>query len=65
MHRMLSKYKKEEDENFKSKFEALVAAEETRARIKEELNNARYGTSKENQGDGQMSNRYGENDDIK
>jgi hypothetical protein len=62
---MLSKYKKEEDENFKNKFETLVAVEETRTKIKEEINNARYGTSKENQGDGQMSNRYGENEDFK
>ena len=68
MHKMLASYKKEEDENFKDKFKALFAAEETRARIKEELNNARSGISKENQssnGEGPLSTRQGDNEEYK
>ncbi len=38
---MLTEYKREEDTNFKQKFEQLVEAEENRAKIKETINNVK------------------------
>lgn len=47
MYKMLTKHKKEEDENFKSKFQLLVVAEETRAKLKEDIQNAKIVEPKE------------------
>ena len=41
-YKMLTKYKKEEDENFKIKFQQLVSVEEERHKIKENINSAKY-----------------------
>ena len=40
---MLSNYKREEDSNFKAKFESLIVAEENRYKMKESLIHIKQG----------------------
>jgi len=42
-HKLLSTYNKEEEVNFKEKFDLLINVEESRAKIKETIIKMRYG----------------------
>lgn len=42
-YRVLDKYKREEESNFKMKFDMLVNAEENRFKMKESINQLKYG----------------------
>ena len=50
MYKMLMNHKKEEDQMFKDKFVKLVEVEELRAKLKEQLFNARAGTEPREEG---------------
>lgn len=42
-HKLLSQHKKEEDLNFKTKFDLLISVEESRSKIKGDINLLRNG----------------------